>query len=112
MASVINLTISEDDDATPTFAITDEDGPLNLTSADVVAVIKTSEHVEDNASSGVYTLTEGSGITVTDAAQGQIQIAIPEAVTESPGFWWYKIRVTVGSATRTAITGWITIQDT
>lgn len=112
MASIINLTLTEDDDETPTFAITDASGPLNLTSADVRAYIKLNPSVEDNAASGVYTLTEGSGITVTDAAQGRIEVAIPSAVTASPGFWWYKIRVTVGSATRTAIEGWITIRDT
>lgn len=111
MPTVINLALTEDDNESPTFAITNDAGALDLAGATVVAVIKPSEHVEDNATSA-HTLTEGDGITITDAAAGQIRMDIPAAVTESPGFWWYKIRVTVGSATRTAITGWITVADT
>lgn len=111
MASAINLQLTEDDTEAPTFAITDEDGPLDLASAEVFAVIKATPQVEDSTATGVYTLTEGSGVTIVDAAAGTVQLSIPSAVTASPGTWFYKIRVTVGSATRTAITGRITVAD-
>lgn len=113
MPTTINVDLTEDDAETPTFAIKDNaSAALDLTTADVFAVIKASQHVEDNASSGVYTLTEGSGVTIVSAAAGTVKLAIPSAVNASPGTWYYKIRVTVSGATRTAIVGWLYIVDT
>lgn len=112
MPTAINVDVVEDDDNTATFNITDDSGALNLTSADVTAVIKASQHVEDGALSGVYTLTEGDGVTIVDAAAGQIRLDIPAAVAASPGVWFYKIRVAASGDTRTAVFGWLSILDT
>lgn len=111
MADIVNVTICEDDNPTKKWKITRAGGVFDLTSATVIMVIKASTLVEDDASSGVYTLTVGAGLTVTDAAQGEIQADIPAPVTESPSSWFYKIRVTVGSHTETAIEGWLMISD-
>lgn len=111
MADTVNVTLTEDDSSLRTWQITQAGAALNLASADVQAVIKTSQHVEDDAATGVYTLTEGSGLTIADAAQGKVQLDIPSAVTASPSSWFYKIRVTVAGHTETAIMGWLMIQD-
>lgn len=109
--ATVNVALIEDDATSRTFRITSASSALDLSTATVFAVIKTSAAVEDDAASGVYTLTVGSGLTVTDAAQGKVQLDIPAAVTASPGTWFYKIRITLAAQTETAIWGWITISD-
>ncbi|KAB8186882.1 hypothetical protein FH608_046175 [Nonomuraea phyllanthi] len=114
MPDFVNLTLTEDDDESASFRITDDAGDaLGLTGADVFAVIKASQAVEDDASTGVFTLTEGDGVTIDDAANGLITLTFPSGVTESPGVWFYKIRVSRGSpsATKTAIEGWLSVAD-
>ncbi|MEU6709987.1 hypothetical protein ABZ897_00795 [Nonomuraea sp. NPDC046802] len=114
MPDFVNLTFTEDDNESVSFRITDDAGDaLGLTGAEVFAVIKASQSVEDGASTGVFKLTEGDGVTVDDAAGGLITLTFPAGVTESPGVWYYKIRVTRGSppATKTAIEGWLSIAD-
>ncbi|WP_157253196.1 hypothetical protein [Nonomuraea typhae] len=113
MTDYVNVDLTEDDDEGPIFRITGDGAALNLTGATVVAIIKASQHVEDDASSGVYTLTSGSGLTVTSPTQGLVQLTIPDAVTESPSIWFYKIRVTSGSpaTTKTAIAGWLSVAN-
>lgn len=115
MPGIINLTLTEDDDEQATFLITDDAGDvLGLTGATVSAVVKASQHVEDDAATGVFTLTEGSGVTIDDAAAGQVTLDFPSGVTESPSVWFYKIRVTRGEPpkTKTAIEGWLSVADT
>lgn len=110
MPSIVTLPLTEDDAPTPTFQITSGRAPLDLTAATVTAIIKASPSVEDTAL-GVYTLTSGSGLAVVDAAQGKVRIDIPTAVTASPGWWYYKIRVAFTGAPSTAIVGWISVGD-
>lgn len=111
MADAVTVPLTEDDNPSRTFQLTSAGSILNLTGATVVAIIKASQSVEDNAGPGVYTLTVGSGLTIADAALGKVQLDIPSAVTASPSWWFYKIRVTRNSRTETAITGWICVQD-
>lgn len=111
MADAVNVTLTEDDTPSRTWQITSAGSALNLASATVVAVIKASPSVEDNAVSGVYTLTAGSGLTIESAATGKVKLDIPAAVMASPSTWFYKIRVTISSSTETAIWGWITVSD-
>lgn len=111
MPDIVNLTLTEDDDGSATFQITSGGSALDVTSADVFAIIKASPQVEDDASSGVYTLTEGDGVTIVNATTGTVRLDFPDAVTESPGVWFYKIRVTSAGDTLTAIWGWINVQD-
>jgi len=114
MPDLVNLTLTEDDDESASFRITDDAGDaLGLSSAAVFAVVKASQSVEDDAATGVFTLTEGDGVTIDDAAGGLITLDFPAGVTESPSIWFYKIRVTRGSPekTKTAIEGWLSITD-
>ena len=111
MASTVSLTLTEDDTPLRTWQITQAGSPLNLGAATIIMVIKASQHVEDDAVTGVYTLTVGSGLTLVDASLGKVEAEIPPAVTASPGTWFYKIRVTVTGNTETAIDGWISITD-
>lgn len=114
MPDFVNLTLTEDDNESASFRIIDNSGgALGLTSADVFAVVKASQAVEDDATTGVFTLTEWDGVTIDDPAAGLITLDFPSAVTASPSVWFYKIRVTRGSppATKTAIEGWLSISD-
>lgn len=111
MASTVSLTLTEDDTPLRTWQITQAGTPLNLASATVVMVIKASQHVEDDAATGVYTLTIGSGLTLVDASLGKVEAEIPSAVTATVGTWFYKIRITITGNTETAIDGWISVQD-
>lgn len=114
MPGIVNLTLTEDDDESPSFRITDDAGAaLGLVGATVTAVVKASQHVEDDAATGVFILTVGDGVTIDDAAAGEITLDLPSAVTESPSIWFYKVRVRRGSPpkTKTAIEGWLSTAD-
>ncbi|MGS2645855.1 hypothetical protein [Streptosporangium sp. G12] len=110
MPDAINITLTEDDDDSATFVITTGGIPLGLGSAEVFAVIKPTQHVEDDAPTA-YLLEEGDGLTIVDAGESTVRLDFPDAVMGSPSTWFYKIRVTAGSSTRTAIWGWLTISD-
>lgn len=111
MAQAVNVTLIEDDETSRTFQLTTGGTALDLSAVTVTAVIKASPAVADNATSGVYTLTAGDGLTVVDAAAGTVRLDWPAVVTASPGWWFYKIRVTLAAQTETAILGWLTISD-
>jgi len=106
----INVTLTEDDDDYAIFTITSDGVPLGLGSVEVFAVVKPTQHVEDDALSA-HVLEQGSGVTIVNADEGTVRLDFPQVVMESPGTWFYKIRVTAGSSTRTAIWGWLTISD-
>lgn len=107
----VNVTLAEGSDVSRTWQITSDSAALNLTSADVTAVIKPSEHYEDDDDLA-HQLSEGAGITIVDAAAGTVKLDIPAAVTQAPSAWFYKINVTLAGETDTAIGGWIYIADT
>ena len=110
MAGIVSVTLIEGDDTSRTWSLTSDGAALNLTSADVTAVIKPTEHVADNAATA-YNLTEGSGVTIVSASAGTVKLDIPTAVTASPSQWFYKIRVALSGETETAVWGWISIVD-
>ena len=110
MPDAINVTLTEDDDDYAIFTITSDGVPLGLGSVEVFAVVKPTQHVEDDAPTA-HLLEEGDGLTIVDAAEGTVRLEFPGAVMGSPSTWFYKIRVTAGSSTRTAIWGWLTISD-
>jgi hypothetical protein len=107
----VNVTLPEGFDGSRTWAITSDDAALNLTTADVTAVIKPTEHYEDDDDLA-YPLSEGDGVTIVNAAVGTVKLDIPGAVTAAPSAWFYKINVTLAGETDTAIAGWIYIADT
>lgn len=110
MATAVNVSLIEDDDEDPLFELTSGGEPMNLSTSDVTAVIKPSEHSDDD-SDDAHQLTEGDGLTIVDASAGLVRLTIPEAVNASPVSWFYKIRVTISGSTKTAIFGWMTVQD-
>ncbi|GAA0853439.1 hypothetical protein ACFQVD_26540 [Streptosporangium amethystogenes subsp. fukuiense] len=110
MSDAINVTLTEDDDGLATFVITSDGAPLGLGAATVFAIVKPTQHVEDDALSA-HRLEQGDGVTIVDAAAGTVRLDFPQVVMESPSTWFYKIRVTAGGKTRTAIWGWLTISD-
>lgn len=110
MASIVNVTRVEGDDTPETWAITSDADPLNLSSADVVVVIKPNEHYEDD-DEAAYRLTEGAGVTIVDAAAGTVRAELPDAVIEAPSRWLYKVIVTSAGQTATAIWGNLWIAD-
>ncbi|MBG0828542.1 hypothetical protein HS041_12260 [Planomonospora sp. ID67723] len=111
MAAIVNVDVPQGADTYRIWQITASDTAVNLTTADVTAVIKPSPHVADNAASAVA-LSEGDGITITSASEGKVRIDIPTTITESPGAWYYKIILEMSGDTEPAIHGWITITDT
>lgn len=55
----------------------------------------------------ILTLTDGDGITVTDATNGELEIDIPSADTESlsPGTYKYDLEYTTGGETTRLLEG-------
>jgi hypothetical protein len=79
--------------------------PLNITSLTLTAWLKASSVTPDTL--GV-TFTTGSGLTVTNAADGQFTWAIPHAdvpPVSGPGSLWYRIDLTGSGSTETAMYG-------
>ncbi len=112
MAAWLNVTLTEGSTAVSrTWALTSDDAALNLGSVTVSAVIKPSEHVEDDDASA-YVLTVGDGVTIVNPTAGTVRLTIPAAVVEAPSTWLYKILVNASDQTEPAILGWITVTDT
>lgn len=110
MPSIVTVTVPEGSGISRVWAITSDGDPLNLSSVDVTAVIKPSEHVEDD-DAVAHVLTEGDGVTIVDAAAGRVRLAIPDAVTAAPGQWFYKITPGVGGSEEPAIIGTLWVAD-
>ncbi len=110
MASIVNVTLTEGDDTSRIWNLTTDGSPLNLTSADVTAVIKPSEAYEDD-DDAAHVLTEGDGVTIVSASAGTVKVDIPTAVTQAPSQWLYKILVTLAGQTEVAVWGVLWIAD-
>ncbi len=110
MAAIVNVPLTQGDTAVRQWQLTSADAVMDLESATVAAYIKADALVADGAP-GTHTLTTGSGLTVVDSDEGIVQLDIPSAVTTSPSWWWYKIRVTRSGKTETAVHGWISVSD-
>lgn len=81
------------DDLLFSVSLTYNNAPLNLgTITSVTAYLKASQFASD-ASAKTY--TTGTGLTITNSAQGQLTWAIPNG--DVPGNNWYKFRVVDGS---------------
>ncbi len=100
----------EGDETTRTWQVTSDGEPMNLSTVDVTVIVKAHAGVEDD-DEGAHRLTEGDGLTVTDASQGLVKADIPTLVTEAPGQWLYKVLVELGGDTETAIWGYLQVTD-
>lgn len=110
MAAVVNVPLTQGDTPSRVWALSSAGSTLDLDGATVTAYIKPDATVADGAQ-GTHTLTSGAGLTVVDSAAGTVRLDIPSAVTASPSWWWYRIRVTRAGRTETAVEGWIPVSD-
>ncbi|MCC5574492.1 hypothetical protein IMZ11_02405 [Microtetraspora sp. AC03309] len=110
MSDWANVTIPEGANTSRTWRLTSDGSPLGLSGVTVTAVIKPSEHYEDDDQLA-HTLTQGSGLTIVDAAAGTVKLAVPTAVTQAPSSWFYKIIPSSSGETEPAVMGWIYITD-
>ncbi|MFI6594976.1 hypothetical protein ACIBHX_01940 [Nonomuraea sp. NPDC050536] len=103
--------MSQRDDTAKQWQITANNLPLNISSGTVTAVIKRDTSIDDDDPT-VIQRSEGSGLTIVDAATGKVEIVIPTSVTQYPSSWFYKIDLEIDGRTETVIDGWIQIADT
>jgi hypothetical protein len=114
MATSTALSLNENNDETVRVTITTNQPsagtPLNLTGMTLEAFLKPTSATADTAS-GVWKGTSAGGdITITDAANGKVAIAIPAAaVTVSQG--WWRLDVLSGVLRKTAVYGLLTVTD-
>jgi hypothetical protein len=114
MATSAPLTLNENNDEVVRVTITTNQPsagtPLDLTGMTLEAFVKPSAATSD-IGAGVWKGTStGGDITVTDAANGKVAIAIPAAsVTTSQG--WWRLDVLSGALRKTAAYGPLTVVD-
>lgn len=114
MATQQALTLYEANDENVTVAVTTNDPVtgtvLDLTGATVEAFLKVAASTPDN-DAGVWKGSTATGeITLTDAVNGLLEIAIPgSAVTTTKG--WWRCDVVVSSRRKTAAYGQVTVVD-
>lgn len=111
MATFLTVDLCQGDLVSPEFQISKAGEPLNLDGFTVTADIKPSTSFDDG-SPGTHQLEVGSGLVIIDAATGKVSIDVPGAVTDKPGGWFFKIRVSSNDKPVTAIFGWFKIADT
>ena len=97
----ITLTLQLTKQIYPNTALTNYT-PLNLTGLSLTFYIKAASTAAD---SGATTYTIGSGITVTNAALGQITVTIPKSANATAGLFWWRIDVISGASVSTAMYG-------
>ena len=103
-----NLGVGENNDVTFTLHLTFGDAPFNPTGYTLSLVLKASASSTD--ASGT-TFTTSNGLTVVNAALGQVTWALPHANTATPGAQWWRIDAVDGSGNRTTlIMGNLTVQ--
>lgn len=82
---------------------------LNLTGLTFEAFLKPTKGSGD-ADAGVWKGTLGSGVTVTDAANGKLTVSIPAAsITITQG--WWRVDALSGSLRKTIVYGIVTVVD-
>lgn len=115
MAQVVPLTLNERNDENVTVSITTNDPtastPLNITGMAIEVFLKPSKASADDDAAVWKGTTTGGEVTVVDAPNGGISIAIPAASIDLSKTWW-KVDVLSGTGKRkTAIGGAVTVTD-
>lgn len=88
------------------FQINVNGSPLNLTGATLLMVIKTTA----NAPTVSATLTETTGLTITNALQGKFVID-EQILPLSAGQYIYDIQITIGTKVKSYIKGSILVEQ-
>ena len=86
----IDQTAVVNNDSVYAVQVTYNGSPLNLTGYTLKAYLKASRLTPD---SEAVLFQSGSGITITSAALGELNLDIPHADLPSPTFQWYRIDV-------------------
>lgn len=81
------------DDTTITVFVTQRGQPFNVTGCTFFFTAKRSPRDADAAA--VVTLESGSGITIVNAAAGEIEIEVPSSTTDAmaPGDYWCDVQM-------------------
>lgn len=87
------------------FMVLQAGSDYDLTSATLVWRLAESPN-----GSAVLTKTESSGITVTDAAAGECEVAISAGDIASPGLYFHVLEVTVSGQTYIAARGRVVVR--
>jgi hypothetical protein len=97
------------DDELIGFQVTYQGAPLNLTGYTLTLYLKANRYQANSAAVATYTI--GSGLTITNAANGQFTLDIPKAQLPIPAAQWYRCDVIDGSGNvTTALFGNVTVQ--
>lgn len=108
MATSLNLEAVNNADWRQPLAVTDADGAaLNLIGAQI------HMQVEDRAGASVLSLSVGSGLTITDAAQGHFQIDVDAAqmVSVPSGTYAYDLLIEIDGLRLVAARGVVLVQQ-
>lgn len=95
-----DLTVIENNDVVFSLTLTFNNAPFNPTNYVLSLVLKPSETSADNT--GV-TFTVGSGLSIVNAALGQVNWTLPHANTGTPGQQWWRIDAVDASSNRTTL---------
>lgn len=86
------LTVQVGHDGAWQFTVTKDGALLDLTPYDVSVTVKANAMSADANAMHVY--AEGSGITVTDAANGVCELATPHSDNTASGVFWWRLDLT------------------
>jgi hypothetical protein len=114
VAEKVDLTLNENnDEEILAVLVTNQPAPdtaLNLTGKTLEAFLKVSAATSDADGSTWKGTIAGGQVTVTDAAAGEVTVAVPaSAITTSMG--WWRLDVLSGALRKTALYGVITVTD-
>ena len=115
----LNVTVCKGDEFGMSLTFTDGGSPMDLSGYSFsAAVFETTRSVTAAYPGGIYTRgadAEAIAITVVDAANGELNLALTETQTETLSetttYRWALIGVAPGTITRTYISGKFTIQS-
>jgi hypothetical protein len=114
VAEKVDLTLNENnDEEILATLVTNQPAPdtaLNLTGKTLEAFLKASAATSD-ADGSTWKGTSGGGqITVTNAANGAITVAVPASAITTSMKWW-RVDVLSGALRKTALYGDVTVTD-
>jgi hypothetical protein len=95
-----DLGVEQNNDVTFALTLTYNGAPFNPTGYTLSLVLKASETSTDVSGT---TFTVGSGLTIINAALGQITWKLPHANTGTPGAQWWRLDAVDGSTNRTTL---------
>lgn len=101
MATLSPISVLRGNDVTVNLAALEDDGrtPQDITGLTPSLLVKPSSVSPDSAATA--TLTVGSGLTVTDAAEGLLTAFLPRALLATAGTEWYRLDLADNGGDRT-----------